>query len=276
MAVIASAWLAVAHAQTPVFEVASIKENRSDNTGVNIAWQPGGRLVATNVTLQILISIAYGEDVPLPPDRLAFSDRWIGGAGPDFLRANRYDVLAVAPANPAPEQMPVMLRALLAERFNLQVHRETRNLPSYALVAAREDKRLGPRLRAAEAPCVAPPPPRPTARGDMTPTPCIIRNVPGKAVARSVTIARLATMLPNWVGDRRPVEDRTGLAGEFDFELDWTPLQMPSADAQILPIDPNGPTLFTALDEQLGLKLDAVRTDVEVIVVDHAEPPSPD
>jgi uncharacterized protein (TIGR03435 family) len=270
--ILTTALTALPTAQPLTFDAASIKENRSGASGVNIAWQPGGRLIATNVTLEILIQIAFGGTVPLPRTQLAFAEGWIGGS--DFLRAAHYDVIAVAPDHPDAEQMPIMLRGLLEERFNLKAHYETRNVPSYALVMARQDKPFGPRLRKAEAECVSPPPPQPTSPGDLTPTPCILRNVPGKAVGRAVTMGRLVSLLPNWIGDRRPVEDRTGLSGAFDLDLDWTPAQSPLGQAG--PSDPDAPTLFTALQEQLGLKLETTHTDVQVVVVDRADKPTPD
>ena len=169
-----------------------------------------------------------------------------------------------------------MLRALLAERFKLVVHRETRDLPIYVLVMARKDGRLGPRLRPSNVDCSATPSP---AAGGFVAEPCKgLRNVPGKATGRAVTIQTLARLMSGWVDDHRPVEDRTGLTGNFDIDLDWTPdrpLPPPPADAPALPqVDANGAGLFTALQEQLGLKVESAKNSIATLVVDHAEDPT--
>jgi uncharacterized protein (TIGR03435 family) len=175
-----------------------------------------------------------------------------------------------------------MIRALLAERFKLTVHNETKDLPIYALVMARSDGRLGPELHRSETDCAAlmaagrgrgapPAPPQPGA-----PMPCGVRIGPGNLAAGGAALSQVASSLSMFVG--RVVLDRTGLTGAFDINLTWTPDQMPQRPpgAPDLPIDPNGPSIFTAVQEQLGLKLDSARGPVEMLVIDRAEHPVED
>jgi uncharacterized protein (TIGR03435 family) len=166
------------------------------------------------------------------------------------------------------------LRQLLADRFKLAVRRETRDVPSYQLVLARTDGRLGPNLRPSPVDCSQPP-----SSSDAAPV-CGFQNFPGKATGR-VLIGDLARrVLPGGVGDGRPIQDATGLHGTFDFTLQWTPdVAAPPRPPEAPPapaIDPNGSSFVTALREQLGLKLESRRGSIDVVVVDHAERPSPD
>jgi uncharacterized protein (TIGR03435 family) len=249
------------------FEVASIKPNKSGSNRVNLDLQPGGRFIAVNVSLENLVRVAYSEEGPLPPNRLSISAQWI--------KRERFDIEAKASGDLTRRQLPAALQMLLVERFKLVVHHETRELPTYALVLARTDGRLGPRLRRSDVDC-SDPQNAPPAAADGTPS-CGFRNFPGKATGR-VTMSDLAQrMLINALDDRRPIEDRTGLAGTFEFDLEWTP-DRPSpprpADAPPAPpIDPNGASIFTALREQLGLKLEPRKGQIDIVVVDHAEPP---
>jgi len=202
---------------------------------------------------------------------------WAGGA--KALQSDKFDVIATTDPGASQEQVFLMLRALLAERFKLVVHRETRDLPIYALVIARKDGRLGPRLRPSNVDCSAAPSDSPTASppaGAFVAEPCKgLRNVPGKATGRAVTIPTLARLMSGWVDDHRPVEDRTGLTGNFDIDLDWTPDRPLPADAPALPAtDSNGAGLFTALQEQLGLKVESTKNSIDMLVVDHAEHPT--
>jgi bla regulator protein blaR1 len=173
-----------------------------------------------------------------------------------------------------------MLRSLLADRFRLSVHNETRELPVYALTMARTDGRLGSQLKQSTVDCQAA---RGAGRGGPptgagTP-PCSMRVAPGALFLSGFPLSQLATALSNFV--RRTVVDSTGLAGTFDVELHWTPEQMPQGTAPsgappLPPPDPNGPSIFTAVQEQLGLKLEASKVPQEVLVIDHVELPTPD
>jgi uncharacterized protein (TIGR03435 family) len=289
-AVLGWALLAVAgstvSAQTPggpTFDVASIKPNTSGTNQRQFSMGPNGRFTAVNVPLADLVRFAFAEAGPdglfgpLPPNRLVPAKTWTGGAR--ALQADKFDVIATTGAGGSQPQMALMLRALLAERFKLAVHREAQELPIYALVMARRDGRLGPRLRPSSVDCTtksSAEPPKPAAAGGFVAEPCNgLRNVPGTATGRAVTMETLARLMSGWVEDHRPVEDRTGLSGAFDIDLDWTPDRPSPPDAPALPpIDSNGAGLFTALQEQLGLKLEPAKRSIDLVVVDYAEPPT--
>ena len=279
----------------PSFEVASIKPNNSGDGRVMLGNQPG-RFTATNVTLRMLIRTAY-----------QLQDFQISG-GPGWLASDHFDVVAkieagdpdVMPAGPpvpgqGPTRLQLMIRSLLTERFKLAVHTETKEQPIYALVVARTDGRLGQNLKQSETDCAAlmaanrgrgagrgMPPPGPPQPGD--PMPCGIRIGPGNLSVGGMPLAQFANSLAMFVG--RVVLDRTGLTGNYDFTLTWTPDQMPQrapgtpADQPIrvngVDIDPNGPSIFTAVQEQLGLKLDSQRGPVDMLVIDRAEHPVED
>jgi uncharacterized protein (TIGR03435 family) len=275
-------------AQAPpnaAFEVASTKPNKSGTNQRQVNVEPNGRFTAINLPLDNLIRFAYGETGPdghfgpLPPNRLSAAKTWAGGAS--ILQSDKFDIIATTEAGASQAQVLLMLRALLVERFKLVVHRETKDLPIYALVMARKDGRLGPRLRPSNVDCSAEPsdkPPGSPAAGEFVAEPCKgLRNVPGKATGRAVTIQTLARLMSGWVDDHRPVEDRTGLTGNFDLDLDWTPDRPPSPPPgapAVPPVDPNGAGLFTALQEQLGLKLESTKNSIDILVVDHAEHPT--
>lgn len=275
-----------AAASDPTFETASVKPNKSGDgrSGINI--QPGGRFVATGVTLQLLIAAAYGEGGLLPDFQISGGPNWIGTDRFDIVAKAASDPLAGRATLPEPggappgaRQMNVMLRALLAERFRLTVHHETRQLPIYELVVARSDGTLGPQLRETTVDCVA----AVAARGNAPPRPdgpfCGTRGGVGRLMLGSVTMSMLATVLSRSVN--RTVVDRTGLAGKFDGSLEWTPDQMSTpppggAPPGGLPPPPaDGPSIFTAVQEQLGLKLESARGPVDVLVIDHVERPTP-
>jgi uncharacterized protein (TIGR03435 family) len=256
----------------PSFEVASVKPNKSGERPMSLQIQPGGRLNITNVPVRVMIRNAY-----------QLQDFQIVG-GPDWLATDRFDITAKAEGNPTGPQMSLMLRTLLAERFTLTLHNETRELPIYALVMARAGGRLGPQIRKGVFDCGPlrngpPPPPTPGPRSPDDPFNCGFRVGPGRMIGRGSTMVALAASLSTWVN--RVVLDRTGLAGDFDLDLEWTPDRMPQGPPPpgappLPPIDPNGPSLFTAVQEQLGLKLESTRGPVEVLVIDGAEQPTPD
>jgi uncharacterized protein (TIGR03435 family) len=258
----------------PAFEVASVKRSESgDSRVIGGRTQPGGRFTMANVQLREIIRVAY---------RL---ESFQVSGGPDWINADRFDIVAKAESDAAPEQLLLMLRTLLAERFKLAVHRETRELPVFALVVARSDGKLGPQLRYSDANCVAaatgPPSGRTPGRPDPSQPPqCGSGRLGlGRFTARAQKIEALSLILSTRVS--RSVLDRTGLTGYFDFDLEWTPaagepgLPPPNGPANDRP-DDSGPSIFTALQEQLGLKLDPQRGPVGVLIIDHAEQPTPD
>lgn len=258
-----------AQSSAPAFEVASVKPNTSGTPGSS-GRTGRGSVIFTNFTARSLISNAYNIR----------GNRIVGG--PTWLDSDRFDVNARAPENTPDDGLAPMLRTLLVERFKLAAKSEMRDEPIYALVLAREDKRLGPNIRPA-AECTKSAAASGRAGGGLsapllqagTPAPCGSRMM---ADGRGVTIqsgmrtmADLAGMLRGSGG--REVIDRTGLTGTYDFELRYAPDALrPAGDdpAQTLP------DVFTALLEQLGLKLESARGPVEYLVVESMERPTPD
>ena len=263
--------LALAHvdAQAPAFDAASVRPTKSQLPGGVTDFRAGGRFTAENVTLLELIRPAYDLD----------TYRILGG--PDWIRRDRFDVQAQAGAAVSRDETRTMLRTLLADRFRLRVRIEPRELPIYALVISRRDGKPGPRLRTANpAECVdRGPQPQPTRAGDL-PSCGLLPQGPGRMTGRSVPISLLTTQLSSITG--RVVRDRTGLTGLFDIDVDWglTEAQV-AALARLTPIggtppvfDPDKPTVFTAVDEQLGVKLESSMGPVDVIVVESVERPT--
>ena len=266
-------------AQGPAaFDVASIKPNNSADARVMMQMQPG-QLRATNATLRQLVRQAYG-----------LQDFQISG-GPSWMASDHFDLIAKMPEGfqptpgppPAPGGPPTpmqqMLRRLLAERFQFAAHNETKDAPVYALVVARSDGKLGPQIKKSETDCAAMfapgrgrgpllPPPGPPQPGESIP--CGMRIGPGTLVAGGMPLSQFAQSLGMFAG--RIVLDRTGLAGNYDITMTWTPDQMPRPAGDGPPpqingvaVDRNGPSLFTAGQEQLGLARDSQRGAVEAL-----------
>src|SRR5688572_8095902 len=194
--------------QAQSFDVASIKPNHSGSESSALNIQPGGRWTAVNIPVRTLILRAYR----IQPSQL------IGA--PDWVSTERFDVVATAPAGTPPEQMQSMVRSLLADRFKLAVHQESRDVPIYALVPARADRSLGPRLKTSAIADCKPgqavlPPPRAGAVA-----PCSMQMTDGRLQARAFELSQLATNLGPAVD--RVVVDRTGFEGRFDIDLEWT------------------------------------------------------
>ena len=261
----------------PAFEAASVKPNKSGDARSTLVPQPGGRLMATNVTAAALIQFAYG----LPDFQIA--------GGPNWLSADRFDVVATGEGDPPLEQERLMLRRLLTDRFRLSVHTETRELPIYTLVMARSDRKMGRQLRRTETDCA-----RATSQTALGvglassdgPPPCgyfgmapgtDFRAGRGGFAFRGLTMVALAKMLVPMV--RRSVSDQTGLSGYFDADFDFLAEIGPPPPPPGLP-DPfdraSFLSVFTVLPEQLGLKLESRRGPVDVLVIDRAEKPAPD
>jgi uncharacterized protein (TIGR03435 family) len=261
----------------PAFEVASVKANKSGDPRVTLVPQEGGRLAGTNVTLAALIRFAY--DLP------AFQ---VFG-GPNWLNSDHFDIVAKAEGDPPLAQKRLMLRRLLAERFKMAAHAETRELPIYTLVMARSDGRMGSYLRHSEADCARATPPTLLGIGPSQssgPPLCgyfgmapgtDFRAGRGGFAFRGLTMAELAKTLAPMV--RRSVRDETGLEGYFDADFDFVAEIGPPPPPPGVP-DPfdraSFLSVFTVLPEQLGLKLESRRGPVEVLVIDYAEEPTPD
>jgi len=261
-------------ADTAAFEVASVKPNKTGDGRIGIGISPGGRFTATNVATRILVRQAYNVQ-----------DFQIVGA-PDWVGSDRFDVVAKAPEGDVTgDQMRPMLRALLEERFKLTAHMETRDMPIYALVKARADGKLGPALAPAATDCTAArgrrgggPPPAPFQPGQKLD--CGMMIGIGRINAGGMPMSELARTLSSQVG--RVVLDKTGLSGGYDFEMNYAPEQLGGGGPPLQlngappPVDPNAPNLFTAIQEQLGLKLESTRGQVEVLVIDRIEQPTTD
>ncbi len=255
-------------AQTrPAFEVASVKPNNSGGSDFDDVFRPGGRYNAVNITVRQLIRSAYR----LQGFQIVSEPSWI--------TSDRFDIVAKSATELPPPRDPdtffvgsLMLQTLLADRFKLAVHHETRELPVFALVKARRDGKVGPQLRSPEIDC------RLWDRKTEVPAGFCggIRTGPGRFTGKGATMRQLVLNLSPRVG--RIVLDRTGLTGTFDLDLEWTPASPPVDPTTNAPAVSSdlGLSIFTALQEQLGLKLDSTTGPVDVLVVDHVERPTAD
>jgi uncharacterized protein (TIGR03435 family) len=258
------------HAQGPAFEVASIKRNTGVSERAYVRNEGGGRVSVGNNTLRNIIRNAW-----------RLQNFQIAG-GPDWINTERWDIVAKAPENAPPDQLLVMLQNLLLDRFKLVVRREMRDTPIYALVLARPGGGLGPQARVSSTDCAAmyaaaraggpPPPPRPADGGPR----CGIRMINGRMTTNSTMMADVARNLSAVAG--RSVVDKTGLTGTYDLDLTWMPEgPPPGPGGEALPPPPaDAPSLFTAIQEQLGLKLDAQRGPVDTLVIESAQRPVED
>jgi bla regulator protein blaR1 len=260
-----------ASAEQPTFEVASVKSHGSMPGERRLAFMPNGRFLADNVPLRSLIATAYGDPRPLPNYRIVGGPAWIESEAFD-IEAKAADSFANAPDGFS-DPGRLMLRALLAERFGLVVRQERRAVPVYALTLTRRDGRTGPALRAAagEDCAPAPPPGQPPARTDLPPCGVARGMGPGKLAGYSATFDQIARILE--LGTDRPVANRIAQAGTFTFTLEFTPTRTgPSIDAAAG--DTPAVSIFTAVQEQLGLRLEPSTSDMDVVVIERVERPS--
>ena len=259
------------------FEVASIRPSLGGRS--TLPTVRGRQLTATNVPLRPVIQMAYGQLVDGTLRQLLDS-QLVGG--PAWIDSDRFDIVATLPEGPrAPGDLLVMIRSMLTDRFKLKVHPETRDAQIYALVLARSDGRLGAGLRPVSDPCNAAAQPDSAQR---TRPNCGLRAGPGKIAGRApIRLLVSNTGLGRFLD--RPVVDRTNLTGNFDVVVQWTPTpdQMPdrlrgNANVDELlrnaGVSSDAPSLFTALQEQLGLKLESQIGRVDVVVIDAIEQPS--
>jgi uncharacterized protein (TIGR03435 family) len=236
----------LAHAQTsaPAFEVATIKPTGPSSDGhTHINYPPGDRFSASNITLLALMQWAYGM-----PERQILD-------GPPWLGSTRFDILAKADSGDQGDRFKGltgeqdrdlkrrMVQALFADRFHLKLHQETRTLPAYDLVVAKGGSKLQPTQSNGKS--------IGTGRSHFN--------------GQGLTMTLIAEELSRITG--RIVVDKTGLTDRYDLKLQWTPDDAPATDN-------SAPSLFTAIQEQLGLKLDPAKEAVSVLVIDHIEPPT--
>jgi uncharacterized protein (TIGR03435 family) len=265
------------------FEVVAIKPIEDASSSMMIRMTPGG--LDASVPVGVLLRQALQK-----PDY-----QMVGAPG--WINTERYSIRATVPQGVSPAAMSVMMLNLLKDRFQLATHLDTREQPIFHLVMARSDGRLGPALTPTSAECRAtieerqaaakrggPPAPLPPLPDPNGPQPCGVgRTAPGLVAHSGRLIAQLVPTLSDLTG--RPVIDKTGLTGLYDFTLTFAyegrmpglmgPLGVPPG-APAPTIDPDAPSLSAALQEQLGLKLEGARGPVEVVVIDKFEKPTLD
>ena len=253
-------------AQAPqAFDVASIKPNHSGAVVEQVRfYPPSGRVQMTNVTVKRMIQHAY-----------ALQDQQIAG-GPSWIASEHFDIVANSEAtNLSPQDRWMMVRALLAERFKLKMHTEPREQSVFALVMARRDGQPGEHLKKSNTDCKLPPAPRAGPIDLSVPNQCgVLMGGPGRMNFRGVTMEILAAQLSDRVG--RSVVDRSGLEGRYDLDVEFSsqPLQAGGADAAAADRPASdAASLYTAIREQLGLKLESQKGSIDVTVIDSVERP---
>jgi uncharacterized protein (TIGR03435 family) len=232
------------------FEVATIKPTDSNANGRYIKMEGNNRFVEKYYTLQLLIAAAYD-----------LNPKTISG-GPAWITSEHYDIQAVTPGDQRPdhdEQMS-MLRSLLTERFKLTFHREQKEFSIYALEVAKG----GPKLKATTA----------SADDPVVVGPAVVYPEHVVLPGRNAGMGDLVSIFQRAILDR-PVVNKTGIKGKYDFDLEWAPDETQFGGA-LTPAPSEAPSapLFRAMEEQLGLKLEAMRGPVDAMVVDAAERPS--
>jgi uncharacterized protein (TIGR03435 family) len=226
------------NAATPAFEVASVKAATPDQSIVDFVVSPGGRLRVVNLTLAEIMRQAY-----------VMKHFQLTG-GPGWLDTDRFNIDAKAAGEPTRSELMAMLRSLLGERFHLRVRREMREVNVYELIVAGR----GPKLKPSTADTSF-------LRLNRN-TPPELPGVSYTILGQKVSMARLADDLSGTV--QRPVSDRTGITGDFDFQIDYAV----EGHAE------TGPSIFTALPDQLGLRLRAAKGPVETLIVENAGRPA--
>jgi uncharacterized protein (TIGR03435 family) len=245
---------AILLAQPTAFEVVSIKPNASNDNRIMIRMAPGGTFTANGATLKILISQAFN-----------IRDFQITG-GPGWIGSDRYDINAKGPEG-MPDRVPPdvlrpMLKSLIEDRFQLKYHMESKELPVFVLTQAKGGHKMTVVEEVAPAPGTGGGPGRPPQR---------VMIGRGGFTGESVPIAFLVQQLSQVLG--RTVIDKTGLPGTYKIDLQWTPEPGPGSEAGA-GADNSGPTIFTALQEKLGLKLDSQKGPVDILVIDSVAKPT--
>jgi uncharacterized protein (TIGR03435 family) len=273
--VVATAALAQQLDTSPHFEVVSIKVSKVGDTTPSFRPSPSGRFEWQNLALEALISVAH--------QTFAFDEVEIVGL-PAWARTARFDIVAQTgtgtppiDANGFPADLAAMIRSMLAERFHLAAHREKQGRAAYLLQTVRPG-RLGPQLKQVDGDCGAAlasltggrlTTPRP-ARGPD----CSFGGGPGRMQGNAISLEMFSRVLGRLLS--RPVIDQTGLTGSFDLDLRYRPDSVRQTAASDPPLDPELPSIFTAIQEQLGLRLVGGRASVDVLIVDALDRPAPD
>jgi uncharacterized protein (TIGR03435 family) len=243
-------------AQTPAFEVATIKPGDPGDHRKMFGLQPGGRFSASNVTVKELVIFAYD-----------LKDQQLSG-GPGWANSEVFDVVAKPEGSAAPDQIRLMMQALLADRFKLTLRKESKELPVYNLVVGKN----GPKMTESKTEPGTGPGPGPGRQ---------IRMGRGQVDGQQMSMEMLARVLSKMAG--RTVVDKTGLAGAYEVKLEWTPdagemqirpMAAVGAAAQPSVAEGSGVSLFTAIQEQLGLRLEAQKGPVDVFFIEQVEKPS--
>jgi uncharacterized protein (TIGR03435 family) len=232
--------------QTTEFEVASIKPSDPNSRGMRMR-SDRGRFTGSGLTVEFLIQSAY-----------EVRNFQIQGA-PGWIKTERYDIAAKGGDEKEDDVAP-MLQSLLANRFHMAFHRATKELPVYSLVVAKGGPKMKENTSADDAP-------------ENGPRMSVGR---GRFSAQKFKIEGLVTSLSQQLG--RKVIDKTELTGSYDFKLEWTPDEaqpgMPKEQPGTIQIENSGPSIFTALQEQLGLKLESAKGPVDILVIDRVEQPT--
>jgi uncharacterized protein (TIGR03435 family) len=226
-------------AQSPAFEVATAKVNRTGDNGATSPELRNGTLTARNVSMKMLLRTAYD----LSESRIT---------GPDWLDSDRFDVAAKSPQGVPDSELMPMLQALLKDRFHLVAHREMKEMPVFDMVVAKGGLKMSPFDPA------HPAPPRGPPGGSMDFTAISTNGV--------ATMSQLALRLTASAG--RPVFDKTGVEGRYGFFLMYTPIAAQSANGAP---GSGAPDFFTAVQQQLGLRLEPTKASVEILVVAAAD-----
>lgn len=269
----------------PSFEVASIKPNTSGLNQVSISNQPGGRFVANGITFRSLMTYAY-----------RVRDFQISG-GPSWISSDRWNIEArpeeesvsgkMGPRDPSvPNPILLRIQSLLEDRFQLKFHRETRELPVYELGIAKSGLKM--KLSEDQSPIQFPKPGEatPPKRDPNSPAPrgssrMMMRADKMELEANGIEFSAIVGLISQQVG--RTIIDKTGLKGLYDLKLQWAPDMrqgstpfgpMPAGVEQPQASDPSAASIFTALQEQLGLKVDPTKGPVEVLIIDSVQKPS--
>jgi uncharacterized protein (TIGR03435 family) len=252
----------------PAFDVVSIKPNKSGGGMIRVMNRPDG-YSASNISLKMLIQAAYG----IREDLISGAPGWAESARYDIdAKVDGADIEALKKLSP--EQRRLILQPLLADRFKLKVHTETKQLPVYELVVAKGGSKLK-EATVGDTYANGIKGPDGVGRGGM------VRMGRGQLTAQGVPMSSVVSMLSQQL--HRTVIDKTGLAGKYDLELNWTPDEgegvgppppgggQPHGDA---PTEGSGPSIFTAIQEQLGLRLQSAKGPVDTLVIDHVEMPT--